>query len=106
MGTPLETFFAQFTNVGFTYRSSKTAHNNFARLCRVSRWDGRSTELTVARVHFNDALVEQFNFEFGTGTDLESWQKLAAFIDITPVPGTVKECRKVRAFAYPEDLIG
>lgn len=95
---PLEEFFAQFANLGFTYRRSKTAHNNFERLRRVSQWDENSTELMIARVDFGDALVQQFNFTFGTGSDLESWQKLCDFIDITPAPDNIDECRRVRVF--------
>lgn len=97
---PLEEFFARFASLNFGYRRSKTAHSNLKRLRKVSGWDENSHEWKAARMHFGDALVKQFNFIFGTGNDLESWQKLCAFIDIKPVPDTIKDCRSVRICLY------
>lgn len=98
MSTPLEDFFAQFAslNIGFTYTENSTAHNNFQRLRRVIQEDNSAAlSVSVARVDFNDAMVNQFNFIFGTSSDLESWQNLCSAIDITPIPDDIKECRRV-----------
>ncbi|KAG8220562.1 hypothetical protein J3R82DRAFT_3295 [Butyriboletus roseoflavus] len=95
MSTPLEDFFAQFANLGFTYSKNNTAHNNFKRLRKASQWDKNSTALTVARVEFNDALVQEFNFIYGTDSDLAAWQNLCEAIDILPIPDNIEECQKV-----------
>jgi len=93
---PLEDFFAQFARLGFTYQQNHTAHRNFNRLRKVARWENKSTTLAVARVDFNDALVQQFNFVYGTEVNnLASWQNLCTAIDIVPVPNTIKKCRKL-----------
>ncbi|KAF8552596.1 hypothetical protein OG21DRAFT_1486098 [Imleria badia] len=95
--TPLEDFFAQFAslNLGFSYREDSTAHNNFNRLRRVFQWGNNSTELLAARVDFHDALALQFNFIFGTDSDLGAWQNLCSVIDITPVPDVIDECKRL-----------
>lgn len=93
---PLETFFAGFAAVGFTYHPTASAQKNFARLCKASGWVGNSSARTHARQGFKDALVQQFNFLYGVnGNDLAAWHHLCDAIDIQPVPDTVEECRKV-----------
>jgi len=92
---PLEDFFAQFARLGFTYEQNHTAHRNFKRLRRVAGWENESTAFTVARIDFNDALVQQFNFVYGTDTDLAAWQNLCTAIDIVPVPDTIEECQRL-----------
>ena len=59
-----------------------------------------STELSVAWIDFNDALVQQFNFVHGMDDDLEAWQNLCSVIDITPIPDDIKDCKRVRFFAH------
>ena len=100
MNTPLEVFFAQFANLGFEYRGSATALNNFERLQEVSRWGDDSEDLREALYDFNNALTRQFNVTIGTETDLPSWQNLCRLIDITPVPDTIQECRRVRVYFH------
>lgn len=95
MSTPLEDFFAQFANLGFIYKKNSTAHSNFKRLCKASKWDKNSAALLTTRVDFNDALVQEFNVIFGTDSNLEAWQKLCLVIDILPVPDDINECQKV-----------
>lgn len=94
---PLETFFAAFAAVGFSYQPTATAQKNFERLCKVSGWEAKSPAHADARNGFNDALVQQFNFLYGVdGKDLATWHNLCATIGIEPVPDTIDECRKVR----------
>lgn len=81
--------------MGFTYNENSTAHNNFARLRRVFQWDKNSTTLAAVRVDFKDALVQQFNFIYGSDNDLGAWQNLCSAIDITPVPDDLDECKRV-----------
>ena len=99
---PLEDFFAQFAalGLGFSYSENSSAHDNFNRLREAFQWDKGSTELSVARIDFNDALVQQFNFVYGTDDDLEAWQNLCSVIDITPIPDDIKDCKRVRFFAH------
>lgn len=104
---PLEDFFSQFAllGLGFEYSENSTAHDNFRRLREVFQWDKNSAELSVVRVDFNDALVQQFNFVYGTDDNLEAWQNLCSVIDITPVPDTIKDCKKVRLFAHGTNAV-
>ena len=98
---PLEFYFAAFAVSGFSYNPASSAHNNFARLCKVSGWVGNSPQRTEARRGFQDALVQQFNFLYGTnGKDLAAWQNLCKTIGIEPIPDTVKSCRQVRVFSF------
>lgn len=92
---PIEQFFGQFAVLRFAYRPSKTAYSNFERLCKVAGWIKDTDEWMAARVRYERALVDQFHFVFGTGEDLQSWQKLCEFIDITPIPDTVGGCQVV-----------
>lgn len=93
---PLETFFAGFAVVGFSYRPATTAQKNFAHLCKVSGWAGNSPARVNAREGFKDALVQQFNFLYGVdGNDLAAWQNLCRAIGIEPIPDNIDECRKV-----------
>ncbi|KAH0828911.1 hypothetical protein J3R83DRAFT_2330 [Lanmaoa asiatica] len=93
--TPLEDFFAQFASLGFTYKENRTAHNNFKRLRKVSRWDKDSMQISAIRLGFNDALVQQFNFIYGTDSDLGAWQNLCEVIDIRPIPDNIEECQRL-----------
>jgi hypothetical protein len=104
---PLEDFFAQFAGLGlgFEYSENSTAHDNFNRLREVLQWDKNSTKLSIVRVDFNDALVQQFNFVYGADDDLEAWQNLCSVIDITPVPDDIKDCKKVRLFAHETNAV-
>ncbi|KAG9308168.1 hypothetical protein JVU11DRAFT_12394 [Chiua virens] len=95
MTAPLEDFFAQFATLGFAYNQNSTAHNNFARLRRTSGWNSDPATIASLRVDFNDALVQQFNFLFGTDSDLGAWQNLCGVIDITPVPDTIDDCTRL-----------
>ncbi|KAF9218748.1 hypothetical protein BS17DRAFT_665062, partial [Gyrodon lividus] len=93
---PLEAFFVQYAGPGFSYRAERSAHENFARLCKVSGWAENSDERRDAREGFKDALVQQFNSIYGTdGNDLTVWQNLCSVIGIEPVPNDIDECRKV-----------
>ncbi|KAH0828875.1 hypothetical protein J3R83DRAFT_2262 [Lanmaoa asiatica] len=93
---PLETFFAGFAAVGFSYQPATSAQKNFARLCQVSGWARNSPARADAREGFKDALVQQFNFLYGVdGNDLAAWQNLCKTIGIEPFPDSIDECRKV-----------
>ncbi|KAF8434372.1 hypothetical protein L210DRAFT_3485540 [Boletus edulis BED1] len=93
MSAPLEEFFDEFANlnIGFTYREDSTAHDNFGRLRNVLN----SAQISVVRAEFNDALVQQFNFIYGTDSDLGAWQNLCSVIGITPVPDEIKDCKRL-----------
>jgi len=93
---PLETFFAGFAAVGFSYRPATSAQKNFARLCKVSGWVGNSPARESARDGFKDALVQQFNFLYGVDSnDLAAWHNLCKAVGIEPPPDSIDECRKV-----------
>lgn len=108
MTTPLDDFFTQFAslNLGFAYSVNSTAHNNFRHLREAFQWDNNSRELRIARLDFNDALVQQFNFIFGTNSDLAAWQNLCEVIGITPIPQDISECKRVSSLPPKETNIG
>ncbi|KAI9455823.1 hypothetical protein HD554DRAFT_2178320 [Boletus coccyginus] len=96
ISAPLETFFAGFAAVGFSYRPAASAQKNFARLCKVSGWVGNSPARENARDGFKDALVQQFNFLYGVDTnDLAAWHNLCKVVGIEPPPDSIDECRKL-----------
>ncbi|KIJ63548.1 hypothetical protein HYDPIDRAFT_168373 [Hydnomerulius pinastri MD-312] len=93
---PLSVFFAQFTSLGFTYRTTSSAHANLSRLYKTSGWKGNIPERQEARTEFKDALVQQFNYIYGTnGNDLTAWQNLCSVIGIEPVPQDIVACQQV-----------
>ncbi|KIJ63550.1 hypothetical protein HYDPIDRAFT_112993 [Hydnomerulius pinastri MD-312] len=95
---PLSAFFAQFASLGFTYRTTSSAHANLRRLYKTSGWKGNTPERQEARGGFKDALVQQFNYIYGTdGNDLGAWQNLCSVIGIKPVPEDVDACQRVRS---------
>jgi len=101
----LETFFALYP--GFEYDSSNAATDEFRRMSDSFEWDKPDRE--EARAKFKDALVQEFNNIYGTDeNDVGSWQGLCRVLGITPVPGSLAECRKVVNTSHVNlvDLVG
>jgi len=89
----LEEFFANHPD--FKYQPAHAATDEFYRMCRVLRVDGRSFDETRVLVEFRDALVQEFNRIYGTDEkDLGLWQRLCDTLRIY-VPDTLDACRKV-----------
>jgi hypothetical protein len=59
-------------------------------------WNRDGPDQREAYEGFRDALVMEFNENFGTDTtDLTSWQTLCAAVRIDPIPDTLAEARRV-----------
>jgi hypothetical protein len=81
----------------FVYDSSSSASSEFYRLCDYFHWDRDDPDRQDAHAEFKDALVKQFNVNFGTNADdLTSWQGLCASLYVNPIPDELAACRKVR----------
>lgn len=91
---PIREFFAQYP--AFHYDSSQSAHDQFAALRMRMRWKRDDPAQEDAFQQFRGALVQQFNYNYGTDADdLGAWQRLCGVLGITPVPDTLKEAREV-----------
>ena len=92
----------------FVYDSSSSASSEFYRLCDYFDWERDDPDRQDAHETFKDALVKQFNVNFGTNADdLTAWQGLCASLDVDPIPDELAACRKVRrvSFEFIGDLI-
>ena len=95
MPSQIAIFFQQFAP-GFQYRPSEPANSNFYRLCDLKGWKREDSERENAYQEFQNALVHQFNTNYGTDVNnLESWQKLCKQLRVKPVPDTLDEAREV-----------
>ena len=91
-------FFASYPD--FAYDPSAPFIDEFFNLCEYRGWDVNSDERRAAQFHLQAAMISQFNSpELGAAQDLRTWQHLCAVLKIEPAPGSVRECRAVRAFA-------
>lgn len=93
-------FFARFTvTSNFVYDPSQSVSSEWYRLCDMMRWRDGGPERRSAHEEFKDALVHQFNTNFGTDENsLEAWKVLCEILSISPIPDTLEEARgKVRA---------
>ncbi|OJA12927.1 hypothetical protein AZE42_09298 [Rhizopogon vesiculosus] len=91
--TPLDKFFAKYPE--FDYNSSASASREFYRMCNKFGWGKEDDERQCAHNDFKDALVQQFNHIYGTDADdLASWNTLCQIVRVSPIPDTLKSCRK------------
>jgi len=97
----LNDFFEQYPD--FDYDPSMPANSEWYRLCDHMNWGkkGKKTnpERESAYEDFKDALVHQFNTNYGTDEEsLDAWQELCERLGVFPIPDTLKEAReKVKA---------
>lgn len=64
-------------------------------MCDEFGWNKENKEREQASRDFKDALVQQFNFIYGTDVDdLTSWRTLCQIVRISPIPDTLKSCRE------------
>ena len=92
--TPLDDFFADYPT--FAYDRTKPVMAEFKRMCLQLGWNvGRGSGRAAHRA-FKDALTRQFNEIYGTDIhSFEPWKKLCQILQISPIPETITECRKV-----------
>ncbi|KAG1734508.1 hypothetical protein EDB19DRAFT_1639041 [Suillus lakei] len=91
--TPLDNFFATYPK--FEYDSSASASLEFYRMCDKFGWNKENEEREQASCDFKNALVQQFNYIYGIDVDdLTSWRTLCQIVRVSPIPDTLKSCRK------------
>ncbi|EDR00479.1 uncharacterized protein LACBIDRAFT_313400 [Laccaria bicolor S238N-H82] len=91
---PLQEFFNSYHP--FVYNSSSSASSEFYRLCDHFHWARDGPDREDAHDTFKDALVKQFNANFGTNADdLTAWQGLCALLDVDPIPDELARCRRI-----------
>ena len=95
MSSPLQQFFDGYPT--FSYDPQQPASSEFQRLAKAQGWGKKSQARAQAYAAFKDALVAQFNANFGVDENsLTGWQALCEVLGVEPIPQTVKEARKVR----------
>ncbi|OJA12933.1 hypothetical protein AZE42_09300 [Rhizopogon vesiculosus] len=96
---PLDEFFAKYPE--FDYNSSASASMEFYRMCNNLGWGREDDKRQCAHNDFKDALVQQFNHIYGTDADdLASWSTLCQIVRVSPIPKTLKLCRKAVKKTY------
>ncbi|KZV62992.1 hypothetical protein PENSPDRAFT_590545, partial [Peniophora sp. CONT] len=99
---PLKAFFARF-RPSFVYDPNIDPTKQFRDLCHLKRWcysDKRKREDWLpehreADDQFRNAMAQQFNVKFGMDVNsLDSWQALCKDAGVSPIPSTLRECRK------------
>ncbi|KAI8677237.1 hypothetical protein LRP88_09734 [Fusarium phalaenopsidis] len=89
--SPIDLFFAKYPE--FDYRRDKPLWNEFHRMGEHFKWQGH--ERGQVKSEFRDALVEEFNYVYGTDEGgLESWGKLCQAMGLS-APKTLKEAHKI-----------
>ncbi len=87
-------FFARYPE--FPYSEDKPMVREYYRMCDWFGWEKEDTDRIEAHDDFKTAMVLKFNRLYGTDVnDIESWHKLCVALNITPLPGDIKECRRV-----------
>ncbi|RXW19643.1 hypothetical protein EST38_g6206 [Candolleomyces aberdarensis] len=98
MPGPLQTFFDGF-QPQFQYNPLQPATSEFRRLAQVQGWNTNDQQYRQAHRQFKDALVGQFNSNYGMDENsLTGWQALCEALGIEPIPDSVREAKKVRFF--------
>ncbi|KAL2693809.1 hypothetical protein Neosp_000375 [[Neocosmospora] mangrovei] len=89
--SPIDLFFAKFPK--FDYMRDKPLWNEFHRMVEHFKWQG--AERGHFKSEFREALVEEFNYVYGTDEgSLENWGKLCQTIGLS-IPKTLKEAHKI-----------
>ncbi|KAJ4229912.1 hypothetical protein NW759_003278 [Fusarium solani] len=90
--SPIDLFFAKYSE--FDYMGDKPLWDEFVRMGQHFKWQG--PKKAQVKNDFRDALVEEFNYVYGTDeSSLESWGKLCQAMGLC-APKTLKEAHKVR----------
>ena len=82
-------FFASYPS--FDQDPAASLLDEFQRLSISQNWSKKKAAKERHR-----CLVAEFTGHFSSfGTKLAGWQALCAELDITPIPGSIKQCKKV-----------
>ncbi|KAM6527015.1 hypothetical protein FSOLCH5_003090 [Fusarium solani] len=89
--SPIDLFFAKYSE--FDYMRDKPLWDEFVRMGQHFKWQG--PKKAQVKNDFRDALVEEFNYVYGTDeSSLESWAKLCQAMGLC-APKTLKEAHKI-----------
>ncbi|KAJ2925078.1 hypothetical protein H1R20_g12029, partial [Candolleomyces eurysporus] len=94
MPGPLQVFFDGF-QPQFLYDPLESATSEFQRLLQVKGWHSNDHRYRAANRKFKNALIAQFNFNYGMDENsLTGWQALCEALG-KPVPTTVAQGKKI-----------
>ena len=70
--------------------------SEFSRICGELGWGQESQEREDAYENLREALVLEFNHNYGVNVDeFDSWKNICKDIGIKPIPSSIEECREV-----------
>lgn len=85
---------------GFEPDPRRPLDEEFQRLAKFQRWAKKSKRYASERGHF---LLAEFDQHLGVterSTKLEDWQALCRELRVTPVPESIRQCKKVNLSIY------
>ncbi|KAK2592853.1 hypothetical protein QQS21_009456 [Conoideocrella luteorostrata] len=91
--SPINLFFERYPR--FNHSPTNEAWSEYHRMVHSLGWKEKSKREKVARKRFRVAVVEQFGQMYGTDeNNLNSLQRLSEKLHISPVPDSIKSCKK------------
>ena len=95
--TPIDKFFTQLSqNTTLEYQPDMPVKSEFSRICGELGWGQESQEREDAYENLREALVLEFNHNYGVNVDeFDSWKNICKDIGIKPIPSSLEECREV-----------
>lgn len=88
-------YFSQFAAYGFGSNPDTSFKNEFARLATLMGWSKDSLEYGRNRL---SAIQAEFDAHYGSSDKLKGWQDLCHDVGIVAIPGSIKQCKKVRVY--------
>ncbi|KAK6507713.1 hypothetical protein TWF481_006135 [Arthrobotrys musiformis] len=88
----IDNYFQSHRSFEYTPSSESSVLRTFKRLAISQGWGEDRKQKEKAK--FQTAVDKEFTARVGGGFALEDWQRLAKVIGITPLPGSVTQCRK------------
>jgi hypothetical protein len=99
--SPVDRFFKIYSN--FQHNSLQPSAEEYKRLTKAYAWKRGDPRSETAWAGFRDALVKEFNKQFGTdASDLLAWQNLCQLVGIDKIYESCDDCHKVSLWL--EDL--
>lgn len=97
--SPIERFFGYYPD--FPYNPSKPSAEQFQSMRKTFRWRRGDAEGGQAWADFRLALVQEFNWLFGTDErDLLAWQNVCAFVGVRGTFETCDDCVRVTSIMF------
>lgn len=87
-----QSYFSRFAADGFVPNPNASFKNEFSRLAKDMGWSDNTLEYGHHRLL---AYQAEFNVNYGSSDKLQGWQDLCRDVGITPIPTSIKQCKKV-----------